>query len=285
MHRSRTLAGLIVLGSTLSLIALRANAKDSAAAKTDTPSADVNVAANTGTSEDDNEQLVDQADQADQVQIESTTGTKKPRKPRSTPSTGGGRRTPSSGGGKKCGVELWSVKTLADADADKVQVHNIQDVAVHDLITSPGRNPYSPQGSGANYKAPPDKRYLSGPYSEMGVYRIKAIVTTYKLESDSDYHIVAQDPNTGETMVVESVDPACAGASQFADSFSTVRQQFSEVFSTPPGPNFISVHQPVTIIGVGMYDPAHGQNGAAPNGRELHPILCISSGSECDQYQ
>jgi hypothetical protein len=29
-------------------------------------------------------------------------------------------------------------------------------------------------------------------------------------------------------------------------------------------------------MGVGFYDPLHGQEGVAPNGIELHPILEIS---------
>jgi len=32
---------------------------------------------------------------------------------------------------------------------------------------------------------------------------------------------------------------------------------------------------PVTVMGVGFYDPIHGQEGVAPNGIELHPILEI----------
>jgi hypothetical protein len=29
------------------------------------------------------------------------------------------------------------------------------------------------------------------------------------------------------------------------------------------------------LTGVGFFDRVHGQNGGAPNGIELHPILCI----------
>ena len=32
---------------------------------------------------------------------------------------------------------------------------------------------------------------------------------------------------------------------------------------------------PVTVTGVGFFDVLHGQEGVAPNGIELHPILMI----------
>ena len=230
--------------------------------------------------EDDDEAEVEQ-----QFQMETVKGgTKKPK----APSSGGGTRAPRSGGGGggSCGKEFWGVKTLTDADAGAVQLHNIQDTTVHALVSSPSRPPAFGSGTpGGGYQMPADKRIVSGPYSELGVYRIKATVTTYKLESDSDFHIVAKDPDTGETMIVESVDSSCASGSSSANTFTMVRQQFAEIFSTPPGAQFINVNQPVTIIGVGFYDPPHKQTGAAPNARELHPVLCISAGAECDSYQ
>ena len=33
---------------------------------------------------------------------------------------------------------------------------------------------------------------------------------------------------------------------------------------------------PVTVTGVAFFDILHGQEGVAPNGIELHPILAIS---------
>lgn len=290
MFRPRLLPYLMVLGLALPAVAVRAQTRSEdgkALISSDNPSPDVKAAAAAGVSDEDGEAA---AEQAAQVQMDSVQGAKKPKKGGSsgggrTPSTGGGRSPSFGGGAGKCGVELWSVKTMTDADAGKVQAHSIQDIKISALVSSPSKPPFAKQGSGANYKAPADKRFVSGPYSELPVYRVKAIVTTYKLESDTDYHIVAKDPDTGETLVVESVDPACAGGSSFADQFATVRQQFAEIFKTPAGPQFTTVNQPVTIIGVSFFDPPHGQMGAAPNARELHPVLCISAGSECDQYQ
>ena len=32
---------------------------------------------------------------------------------------------------------------------------------------------------------------------------------------------------------------------------------------------------PVTVTGIAFFDPLHGQEGVAPNGIELHPVLMI----------
>ena len=102
---------------------------------------------------------------------------------------------------------------------------------------------------------------------------INATLTQYKLESDSDYHLVLQDAS-GLTMIVEIPSPTCVGAgSPFFAGIQNSRSKFDARFTATT--SFQTANIPVQIKGVGMFDFLHGQTGVAPNGIELHPVLDI----------
>ena len=78
-------------------------------------------------------------------------------------------------------------------------------------------------------------------------------------------------------MITEIPDPACVGASSpFANSIKNARAAFDAKFT--PSTTFQTTSTPAHIRGVGFWDTVHGQNGVAPNGIELHPVLDISFG-------
>ncbi|MDE2040294.1 MAG: hypothetical protein KGO96_02395 [Elusimicrobia bacterium] len=180
----------------------------------------------------------------------------------------------------RCGVARWSVKTLSDADAGAVNLAPV-DATVSYLSNNPASTPWN-----ADAGSPADRRIMSGPYAETQVYRVHATLTAYKLESDRDIHMVLRDPRTGETLIAESVDPACPGADSSAQArvFANVRRQMASMLfqgqSPQPG-QLNQVSLPVTLTGVRFFDPPHGQDGDANNGGELHPVLCVSTGSDC----
>jgi Bacterial Ig domain len=109
--------------------------------------------------------------------------------------------------------------------------------------------------------------------TEATVFTINATLTEYKLESDSDYHIVIQDAS-GNTMITEIPSPGCVGTgSPFATMISSARSKFdAQLHATT---SFQTANIPVQIKGVGFFDFLHGQTGVAPNGVELHPVLDI----------
>jgi len=110
------------------------------------------------------------------------------------------------------------------------------------------------------------------PY-ETSVWTVTGTLTLYKLEEDSDYHLVLRD-DAGNTIITEVACPCCVGASSpFASAIATARQQFDSRL-TATG-NFQTANVPVQITGVGFFDFPHGQTGAAPNQIELHPVLNI----------
>jgi len=158
-----------------------------------------------------------------------------------------------------CGVERWSVKTGTDSDAAQVGfIPQATTIATMRSWPAPATIP-------ANNRVMPN---------ETTVWTINATLTQYKLESDSDYHLVVRD-GAGNTIVTEIPLPGCVGAeSPFAASIANARAKFDAMFI--PDGNFQFVNVPVQITGVAMFDFLHGQTGVAPNGIEIHPILDIN---------
>jgi lamin tail-like protein len=165
-----------------------------------------------------------------------------------------------------CGVERWSVKTGSDPDAALVDLNSATPTTIASLRTFAYPSPNPPSN---NRVAP----------AETTQWVIHGTLTKYKLEDDSDYHLVVQD-GAGITMVTESVfpgdSPACvSNTSPFLPGMGVTRCAMDSSLPLATG-SFQTVSVPVRIIGVGMFDFAHGQTGAAPNQIELHPILDIA---------
>jgi hypothetical protein len=90
---------------------------------------------------------------------------------------------------------------------------------------------------------------------------ITATLVQYKIERDGDVHLILED--SGCTMIAE-VDRA--HRSLLPHKATTHWRYFGKR---------------VTVTGIGCKDHEHGQVGAAPNGRELHPVLSMLSGNPC----
>ena len=159
----------------------------------------------------------------------------------------------------QCGVERWSVKTGTDADVGLVNLNSSTNTTIAAL-----RAPAAPNPIPANNRVSP---------WETTQWVLNATLTLYKLESDSDYHLVLQDAG-GLTMIVEIPSPSCVGAgSPFLPGITNARNEFNAKFTATT--SFQTANIPVKVTGVGMFDFLHGQTGVAPNGIELHPVLDI----------
>ena len=163
----------------------------------------------------------------------------------------------------RCGIERWSVKTGTDPDATRVDTAHPKDGKIADLIALSPPQPIPPN----NRVAP----------TETTVFVVSATLTDYKLESgssgDSDYHLVLED-EAGHTMVAEIPSPTCVDdASPFSAQIAAARANFDSHLTASS--SFQTANIPVQITGVGMFDFAHGQRGAAPNVIEIHPVLDI----------
>ncbi|HEX8108599.1 MAG TPA: hypothetical protein VF516_12785, partial [Kofleriaceae bacterium] len=157
-----------------------------------------------------------------------------------------------------CGVERWAVKTGTDTTANLVNL-TPQDttIAAMRALAMPSSIPSTTRIPGS---------------AETQAWRISATLTLFKLETDSDFHLVLSDAS-GATMIVEIPSPSCDAGSVWSTQISHSRNAMTAKF-TPSG-SFQTANVPVIVTGVGMFDFAHGQTGAAPNQIELHPVLDI----------
>jgi hypothetical protein len=159
----------------------------------------------------------------------------------------------------QCGVERWSVKTGTDADKGLVSLGSSTSTTIATMRGWPAPSPI-----------PANNRV--SPY-ETTQWVLNATLTQYKLESDSDYHLVLQDAG-GLTLIAEIPAPNCVGSgSIFAAGITNARNEFDAKYTATS--SFKTANVPVQVKGVGMFDFLHGQTGVAPNGIEIHAVLDI----------
>ena len=159
----------------------------------------------------------------------------------------------------QCGVERWSIKTGTDSGASSIGLSSATPTTIGNLTSLPAPNPI-----------PVSSRVSP---TETTTWTINATLTEFKVESDSDYHLVISD-GSGTTMIAEIPSPNCVGTSSpFASGIAQARSKFDAAFTVSS--SFQQVKVPVQITGVAMFDFLHGQTGVAQNGIEIHPVLDI----------
>ena len=162
-----------------------------------------------------------------------------------------------------CGVERWSVKTGTDSDAGKINLSSTSSTTIASLAALA-----APSSLPSNNRVQP---------TETTVFQLHTTLDEYKLEADSDYHLVLDD-KSGHTMIAEIPDPACVGSgSPLLTSIQKARSEFDAKYA--PTGSFQTANVPVTVTGVGFFDFLHGQTGVAPNGMELHAVLDVQFGA------
>jgi len=172
------------------------------------------------------------------------------------------RSSPLSSSGS-CGLERWAVKTGTDADVGLINLQSTTQTTIASLVALPTPS-----------NLPPNNRIQP---TETTVFQLHETLTEYKLESDSDYHLILAD-GAGNTMIVEIPDPTCVGASSpLLPGIQQARSEFDARYTVTD--TFQTANVPVTVTGVGFFDFLHGQTGVAPNGVELHAVLDVQFGS------
>ena len=171
-----------------------------------------------------------------------------------------------------CGVEREAVKIGTDSTT------NLVNLAPQDTTIASLRAQAMPASIPSATRIPNS--------AETQNWRISGTLTLFKLETDSDFHLVIADA-AGATMITEIPSPSCDAGSVWSTQIAHSRSAFTAKFT--PTSSFQQANVPVIVTGVGMFDFAHGQTGAAPNQIELHPVLDIcfpgSSVSGCATSQ
>ncbi len=162
-----------------------------------------------------------------------------------------------------CGVERWSVKTGTDVDANLINLQSTTRTTIATLAALP-----APSVIPANNRIQP---------TETTVFQLDATLVEYKMEADSDYHLVLND-GAGNSLIGEIPSPACVGSSSpLLTSIQKARSEFEAHYTVTT--SFQTANVPVTVTGVGFFDFLHGQTGVAPNGIELHAVLDVQFGT------
>jgi hypothetical protein len=100
---------------------------------------------------------------------------------------------------------------------------------------------------------------------------VTANVTQYKLEADSDIHLVLKD-SAGRKMIAEIPSPNCVGStSRCKVAIGVTRNTCAAHYKATTSWHYIK--RSVTVRGLAFFDVPHGQTGAAPNYIELHPLI------------
>ena len=163
----------------------------------------------------------------------------------------------------QCGGERWNVKAGIDSDKALVNLLTVTPATIDGM-----RSIHAPSSLPENSRIQP---------TEITTWTLNATLTKYVKSYDGDYHIVFQD-SAGRTMIGEIPDPACiSSSSPFRTGIAHARTQFNAMFTATS--TFKSASIPVSITGVGFFDYNEGQEGIAPNGIELHPIIDIVFGA------
>src|SRR5712664_1720037 len=134
----------------------------------------------------------------------------------------------------QCGVERWSVKTGTDPDSGLVNLSSTTPTPISSLTSLTAPSPI-----------PPNNRVQP---TETTVWVINATLTQYKLEGDSDYHLILDD-GAGHTMIAEIPSPGCVSGGPFASGITHARAQFDAVFTATT--SFQTANVPVQITGIG----------------------------------
>jgi hypothetical protein len=162
-----------------------------------------------------------------------------------------------------CGVELWSLKTLSDPQRFVVNLHpRLTSVVAINRRGMPVPTP----------------RTRSTPY-ERRVWRVKAQIVQFKLEDDSDIHLILYW--RGSYMIAEMPTASCLPfRARDRRAIIAARRLFVSRCGLPTS-SWQSLGAVALISGVGFRDVPHGQTGAARNYAELHPVTGLRLVAGC----
>lgn len=153
--------------------------------------------------------------------------------------------------GASCGIQRWPVKTLTDPDRDSVS-STAEPTSIAALVSLP---------------EPREARPTHGRLAmERRTFRVRAILSQTRLESDGDLHLVLVDPtDSTKLLIAEIPDSSCAIGSRHASDFAEARRAVDS----------LAYGLLIEVTGVAFWDSDHGQVGNAANGIELHPVLRV----------
>jgi hypothetical protein len=162
-----------------------------------------------------------------------------------------------------CGVELWPLKTLSDPQRRLVNLHpRNTSVAAINALPMPHPTPTTRNTA-----------------FERKTYRVNAQVVKFKLEDDSDIHLILF--SQGRYLIAEMPAAGCLPrATRDRRAIVAARAGFVRRCGAPTS-DWQPLGAVAVISGVGFWDFPHGQSGAARNYSELHPVTALRIVAGC----
>jgi hypothetical protein len=159
-----------------------------------------------------------------------------------------------------CGSERVAVKQLRDAPELATQKATVTTIAALRALPAIAWHNQAP-------RTDPERQVVG----------VAAWMVGFKLEADSDWHVVIRDKD-GHTMIVELPDPDCAVTASVRAAFTKAREQFLAVVGQTPTKSYrvLANPIPVAVAGPVFLDKLHHQTGVAKNGVEIHPVTFIA---------
>jgi hypothetical protein len=161
-------------------------------------------------------------------------------------------------------TERWLVKTVCDCDTNTLECKQ----ALHSSIEEQDA-----------LRRPNITAATSRCKNERTLYEFNAYLLGVKQETDGDYHLVLRSPYSEATLIAEIPNAAGPEArdSPFAPRFIMARTAVDSLLGFEPQARIHWLTKPthIHVEGIGFFDEKHmiPQEGAAPNARELHPII------------
>ena len=163
--------------------------------------------------------------------------------------------------GVHCGTQRWAIKTLADADRDRVDLSPVA-ATVEELVSLTRPDAF-------------DERSRNGPV-ELTTYRIRGYLGGWSNQHDGDVHLVVFGMvDQRVSLVAEIPNPGCDGVcpSGLAPYYLAARQSLEAILNRPNPEDRPIV---VEVTGLGFWDRREHANGSAATGIELHPVLGLT---------
>jgi hypothetical protein len=162
-----------------------------------------------------------------------------------------------------CGTEKWAIKTVSDPQRRLVRLRprNTTVAAINRL------------------RMPMPTPHVRSTRFERQVWRVKAQIVQYKLEEDSDIHLILFD--RGAYMIAEMPHAACLSKkTRKRAAIAAVRARFVGRCGAA-STQWQTLGAVVYIWGVGFWDFPHGQAGHARNYSELDPVTGMTIVAGC----
>ncbi len=172
-----------------------------------------------------------------------------------------------TGCGSGCGdAHRWAVKTGTDPGAGAVDLGDPRTSTIATLVALP-------------VPASRPETTREAPF-ETQTYRLTDVqIVLAKRSDDQDFHLVVEDA-AGHTLIAEIPEPDCVGdTSPWINRITAARS--TALARLNPRTTPATMHVTASLVGIGFFDAVHGQDGVAPNGIELHPVLGICFGAGC----